>query len=134
MKSWIAPLLVLGVAVPAFADTTPQPGQWEYSIKMEMPGMPFSMPPVSVKQCLTEADAKSGAVYKDQKNDCKVENLKQSAGKVSYDVSCAGEHPVKGHYDFTYTPTSLNGVGTMDMQGQSMRHTMSGKYLGPCSQ
>ncbi|MEQ1438999.1 DUF3617 domain-containing protein [Fontimonas sp. SYSU GA230001] len=132
MKRWLASLLALTFGAPALADTTPQPGQWEYSIKMEMPGMPFAMPPMSVKQCLTETDAKRGAVYTDQKSDCKVENLKQSGGKVSYDVVCTGEHAVKGHYEFTVTPTSLDGVGTMDVQGQTMRHVMSGKYLGPC--
>jgi len=62
-----------------------------------------------------------------------ISNMKRSAGKVGYDVACTGEHAMTGHYDFTMTPTSMTGVGTMNMEGgQTMKQNMSAKRVGDC--
>jgi len=110
-----------------------QPGMWEYSIKTEMPGMPFAMPAVTTQQCLKPEDAKQGAIYKEEKSECKLENLKQAGNKTSYDVVCTGDHPTKAHYDFTVSAAAMEGKGTMDMGGgQSMTQNFTGKRVGDC--
>src|SRR2546427_370880 len=76
-----------------------KPGEWSYSMKTEMPGMPFAMPAMTFKHCVTQEDADKGDAYrnsKEQQGDCKTENLKQGKGSASYDVVCTGKHPMNG--------------------------------------
>jgi hypothetical protein len=130
--------MALGLlALPALAadKNSPQPGLWEYTMKMEMPGMPFPMPPQTFQHCLTQADVDKGNLAQDpnQKSECQVQNLKQAAGKTSYDVVCTGDHPTQGHYDFTATAATLTGVGTLDLGGgQSMKQNLTAKRAGDC--
>ena len=127
--------LICLAVLPAAAGTDGmQPGMWEYNIKMEMPGMPFAMPPVVTQQCLTQQDVDKGQAYRDQnqKGECQMSNLKQSAGKISYDIACTGKQPATGHFDFNTTASALNGVGTMDMSGQKMKQTFAAKRVGDC--
>lgn len=130
--------LVLGCVAGAAAaadGNAMQPGQWEYKVKMEMPGMPMAMPAQTFSQCLTQKDVESGAVAQDskQKSDCEVKNLKQSGGSVSYDIVCKGKQPMTGHADFTVSANTLVGAMTMDMDGQAMKQNFSAKRLGDCA-
>jgi len=131
---WIFGALGLLAATPLIAADAMQPGMYEYTMKMEMPGMPFAMPPQTFQRCMTQKDVDQGdyASNPREKSDCEISNMKRAAGKVSYDVACKGERPMKGHYDFTMTQTSMTGVGTMDMEGQSMKQNMSAKRVGDC--
>ena len=123
------------LSAAALAADGMQPGMWEYSMKMEMPGMPFAMPPQVFQRCMTQKDVDKGdyASNPREKSPCEISNMKRSAGKVAYDVACTGEHAMTGHYDFTITPTSMSGVGTMNMEGgQTMKQNMSARRVGDC--
>ena len=48
--------LMLAVAGSAFAANPQKPGKWNVKMQMEIPGMPFKMPPINVDVCLTEED------------------------------------------------------------------------------
>jgi len=131
---WTFVALGLLPAAVLAADNAMQPGMWEYQMKMEMPGMPMQMPPQTFQHCMTKQDVDKGEYGRNprDKSDCKVANMKRDPGKVSYDVVCTGEHAGKGHFDFTMTPTTLTGGGTMDMEGHSMKQTFSAKRVGDC--
>lgn len=85
-------LLVLAVIPPltAYADNPAmKSGLWEYTMKMEMPGMPGAMPPTVTQRCLTQTEIDRGDQFgKDKQDDCKIQNLKQSATRASYDLAC----------------------------------------------
>jgi hypothetical protein len=135
MPPWGFAWLVVSGSVLAGASPM-QPGQWDYSIKTEMPGVPFPMPPISYSHCLTADDVSKGSVASDpnQKGDCKTQNLKQAGSRISYDFVCTGEHPVKGHYEFDVTATTLAGTGSMDLGGgQQMTQKLSAKRKGDCA-
>ena len=113
-----------------------QPGMWEYTLKMEMAGMPVAMPPQVFQRCMTQKDVDQGdyASNPREQSKCEIKNMKQEPGKVSYDVACKGEHAVTGHYEFTMTPTSMTGGGTMNLAGgQTMKQNMSAKRVGDCT-
>ncbi len=131
----IAAVLTSGLAAHAAnaaEQSTMKPGQWEYSMTMEMSGMPVAMPPTTYTHCLTQADLDKGTQYEagDQK-ECEVKNLKHSASGASYDMVC--RNGSTGHYDFTVTATSMQGEGTMTVQGQEMKTDFSAKRTGDCT-
>ncbi len=59
-------------ALPA-AELDLKPGEWEIQVKMQMPGMPFPMPPATVKQCLTPDEPAPNPKVENQ--ECAVEDL-----------------------------------------------------------
>jgi uncharacterized protein DUF3617 len=90
------------------------------------------MPPTTYKHCLTQADLDKGAQYEagDQK-ECEIKNLKHSASGASYDMVC--KNGSTGHYDFTVTDTSMQGKGSMTVNGQEMKTDFSAKRTGDCT-
>lgn len=125
-------LLALMVLIPLAAQAeqpTMKPGKWEYNMKMDIPGMPFAMPPVKTQRCLKQDEIDRGDQYsKDDK--CKVTNLKQDASSASYDVAC--KDGAKGHYDFKYGPDSMTGTGVTETEGQKITSQFTAKRLGDC--
>jgi hypothetical protein len=137
MKTSVIAALALGaVAMCSSAVGAMKPGQWDYTMKTEMPGMPFTPPPVNYSKCVTQDDVENGKAYQQQQDkrhsDCKVENMKQNKGTVSYDISCAGKHPATGHYDFTYGNDSMTGKGTMNAEGHTVNTSFEAKRSGDC--
>ena len=64
---------VLALAIPAVAADNPvKPGKWQWSMQMDIPGMPFKMPPIKMTHCVTEEDAKSAIPQNQKDKDCKV--------------------------------------------------------------
>ena len=124
--------LILALGLPAFADDTPsvKPGKWQWTMQMDIPGMPFKMPPVKVTHCVTPEDAKS-AVPSDQNKDCKVSDVKVSGNTYSWSVDCP-KQKMKGTGEVTYTGDSMTGQMNMDMDGQASTMKYSGKWLGNC--
>jgi hypothetical protein len=127
--------LLIAAACGATAEAQEQmkPGQWEYSTRMEMPGMPMALPPTVVQHCLKAEDV---AAYRNFQPEnpgaCEMRNLKTSGNTVTYDMECKGEHAVSGRYEFTTTASSMQGSGTMQMQGQQMTMKLSARRLGDC--
>lgn len=133
-------ILTVTAALPVTAGTDKmQPGLWEYSTKMEMPGMP-PMPPMVAKQCMTQQDLDKKQTSSDesQKNlekekiECQTKNLMESPGKVSYDLVCTGKHAQSQHIDIKIAANAMEMVNTMDMGGQKMKTTTTGKRVGDC--
>lgn len=130
----MATLLVTAMLPGLASAADMKPGLWEYTSKMEMPGMPFAMPPQASRQCLTQADVDKGKVGADpagqQQNGCQVKNFKQSGNKLSYDVACEGS---TSHAEFTTTATTMEGITMTDAgDGQKMTMRMTGKRIGEC--
>lgn len=127
-------VLVLAIAAPAAlaADPNPvKPGKWQWTMQMEIPGMPFKMPPVKFTHCVTEEDAKS-AIPQDQKNkDCKLIDHKIDGNTITWTVECP-KQKMKGEGEITYDGDSMTGVMKMDADGQEMTTKYTGKYLGAC--
>lgn len=114
------------------ADSRMQPGMYDYTMKMEMPGMPFAMPPQKYQHCLTQTDVDKGKQYENQQHkDCEVKNLKQSSGSASFDMVC--KDGTTGKADYTFTADGMTGKTVMTMKdGQSMTMNMASKRTGDC--
>lgn len=145
MKKFLAAAIACAFALPAFAQDNPfkgkvKEGQWEYTMKMQMAGMPgggMTMP--AFQQCITKAQLEQGAIgQKDGKmpEGCSLKNLKQSGNTASYTMECTREPKMVSDVSVTFSGDSfaMKQNTTMDQGGQKMQmvNDMTGKYLGPC--
>jgi hypothetical protein len=121
-------------AVSAFAADSPQkPGKWQMKMEMEMPGMPFKVPPVTTEVCVTEEDLKDPqkSVPNDPKSNCKVGDYKVDGNTVSWTFECPDQQ-MKGSGEATYDDATFSGWTKMTIGDQEMKTKYSGKWLGAC--
>src|SRR5688572_3697622 len=89
-------------------------GQYEYTIKMNIPGAPANMPTQTMQRCLTAKDVAGDAAFQQPPppdSDCKMSDMKQSGNQFSYKVACTKPQKLDGTVKGTH---SGNGM-TMDM-------------------
>jgi hypothetical protein len=125
-------ILVLAT-VPAVAVAAGmKPGNYEYTTKMEMPGMPFAMPAMTMKHCLKQEDIDKNRQYNsDQNKDCEVKNLKQAGSKTTFDLAC--KDGTTGNAEYNVTDSGMTGKTVMKTgDGQNMTMNMTAKRLGDC--
>jgi hypothetical protein len=89
-KLFLGLFLVFASLTFVYAAVNMQEGEWETTmeVKMDMPGMPYPMQPMSFKtsNCLTKEDLVPHTAQKDQ--NCKVLEQKVKGDKVSWKVKC----------------------------------------------
>jgi Protein of unknown function (DUF3617) len=143
MKRNIACLAVAASALLALplaaAAATLTPGLYEYTIKMNMPGMPANAPamPAQVMQhCLTAKDIGSkgyGTPPKD--SDCQIQDMNESGGQFSYKISCTKPQKMDGTVKGSATATSMTMDTTMSMGSHgTMTQSTTAKRIGDCKQ
>jgi hypothetical protein len=141
MRIILSSLLVCGAAatVVLAAQNPMRPGNWETTMKMEMPGMPAGagMPPMKSTQCITAAELTKdpatglprGAAG--QKN-CTVSDYKATGNVVSWKMACTGQMAMTGTGELTFKGDSYEGVMKMSMAQGEMTMHMAGKRAGDC--
>ena len=125
--------LLLAAVIPtlALAGGGMKPGNYEYTTKMEMPGMPFAMPAQTFQHCVTQEDVDKGKQYNDQQNkDCETKNMKQSPGKASFDLAC--KDGTTGTAEYTFTDSAMTGKTVMRKDGHDMTMNVSSRRTGDC--
>lgn len=124
----------------ALAAVNMQEGNWEMTIKVKLEGLPFSMPPMTVKstQCITKKDLVPSTASKDQK--CTISEQRESGSTVSWKVTCTekdGSASV-GEGTVTYSGNTFKGsikTTTKDKHGKvesTSTSELSGKRKGDC--
>lgn len=148
-----AALLVPGAALAAHGKV----GLWEFTTKMDMPGMPqmpdiSTMPPavqarmkamhmgtaagggMKVQHCMTAAEVNQDKPYMGHK-ECTMTNTKTSAHSFSADMTCSGHFKGTGHMQVTYN-SDEHYKGEMTMAGttqegqpMNMHSVFEGKWV-----
>jgi len=118
------------------ADVDMQPGLWEISTKMEMPGMPMQMPARKHRQCLTRQKMEPNAQGQETEN-CKITDRKISGNTVSWVIQCRGENAMRAVGKMTYHGDTLEGTITIkasdpEMGEMNMVNRISGRRIGEC--
>jgi hypothetical protein len=115
------------------ADINMQPGLWEQTTRVEMPGM--SMPETKTTYCLKKEDL----VPKNTgQPGCKVTNVRQSGNVVTWETICEqGSTRSSGQGKVTYSGTTSKGVMNFTVEDSSMppmkmRYTFSSRRVGEC--
>lgn len=134
MKKYLTLFLFL-TSFPMSSSVYSAPGEfWEITSTMEMPDMPMAIPPQTIKVCMPK-DHNLDFKKMNQDKDCKITNLKRSANKASFDITCNHDGEImKGTAEYT-----LHGdteEGTSHFTGKSHGHDMNmtqksqGKLVG----
>ena len=117
----------------SFAGSLFNEGLWKITSKMEIPGMPVPMPPITYTQCLTDQDLVPNQSQSGQ--ECRMKNVKTKGNTVSWEMVCDSQQgEVKSSGKITYKGDRFDGVVMMDMPGQGeMKMTMTGQRIGKCN-
>lgn len=116
-------------------------GKWEITttMKMQMPGMPFNMPPRTTKhtQCITKENMLP-ETKQNSEEECKMKNRKIKGNTITWVIECKGpEGTTRGEGKITYKGDTFKGIMKMKMEGGEMSgmelvHHMNGRWIGDC--
>ena len=115
-------------------------GNWQVTMETQMPGMPTGMPPTTMTQCISKAEAADPTKMVPQgqgrgaMSNCKATDYKASGNTVTWSVQCDGPNPVAAEGEFVYSGDTYASTMKMNM-GRSGVMTMktNGKRLGDCT-
>jgi hypothetical protein len=130
-------LLILGLAWSALAQSSSpmREGNWEVSVKMNIPGME-GVPPMKQTQCITAAMVKdpASAIPKGPGGgDCKVTDYKLLGNTATYKMTCT-QPPMTMTGEMKYASAdAYTGTITVDMGGQAMAMSIDAKRIGDCA-
>lgn len=123
-----APLLgLLLLAAPAAAAE--RGTWWEMTSEMEMVGMPFAMPPTTVKVCQPDGDWQKPPQDK-QEGNCQVKDLKRSGETMRWKMVCTGKEAMEGDGELTRSGDTFSGRTRIKSAHGDMTVKMRGKKLG----
>ncbi|MFH1675123.1 MAG: DUF3617 family protein [Pseudomonadota bacterium] len=134
-KLFVASVVLFATISISFAGSVPnmQEGMWEITSKVEMPGMPMEMPPVTYTQCLTKEDLVPQSSQPGQ--ECKITQTKVTGNTVTWTMQCKGQGgTMTGTGSVTYSGNSFKGTIKMTMPESNMEMTchISGHRIGDC--
>jgi hypothetical protein len=126
-----------------------QPGQWETIVqitRMEIPNMPQgaappTMPPTTVRSCLTEEQARQPSANfltgSGENGGCTSENFTMAGGRISGTVQCNSQGTqVRSTMDGRYSPTTYELTMQSQTQAQGMNMEMDARItarrIGDC--
>jgi hypothetical protein len=131
-KIVIAIMSTLIMPVTIFAADTMREGNWEMITTMDMPGMPFKMPPTRMEHCFTKEDVKDQKKTISTDKNCTVTDLKQSGNKVTWKMKCTGKSAGTFSGETVFREDAYDSTMKMDSQGQTMNMQVKAKRLGAC--
>lgn len=131
-------VMVLGLllfSVPVWALNF-EPGMYEITSTVEMPGMPAGMLPTQTSaQCMTEQDP---VPRKDSgEQDCEITDMKKSKNTVTWKMTCNQQgQKMTSHGQMKYSGDSFTGtfISNIESRGGNMTITtrVSGQRIGDC--
>ncbi|MCP4720220.1 MAG: DUF3617 family protein [Desulfobacteraceae bacterium] len=111
------------------------PGKYEIITKVEMPGMPLTVPPQTTIECMTEQDL---IIKNDIPNqDCEIKDVKEVGNTIFWKMKCTQEgQTMESSGRIDYAGNSFKGTIIMNMGTQAgnmtATTTIEGKRIGKC--
>jgi len=129
----LASALLAAFCLPAAAQEKDE--LWDITMKMEMAGMPMSMPARTSRMCV-EKGAKDES-YVPQQSDCRNVESKRTGNKYTFKTVCDGKNKMTSTGEITFGDGTYEGrmkmTGMMEGQPMDMTQTYSGKRVGTCT-
>lgn len=129
---------MLLAAASLAADPALQPGLYQVEVRIALPNVAYTAPPIVLTRCIEPDDLVSGqafAVLSDNPlRQCAMADYQASASAVRYRIECAGPNRGSASAAFDIRPSSYRGVISMNMGGKNMTlsETQTGTRIGAC--
>jgi hypothetical protein len=134
IRSTVLLLMGLSWTVLAQGASPMREGNWEVSMKFNMPGMEGA-PPMKQTQCVTSAMLKdpSSAMPSGPGSDCKISDYKLVGNVATYKLACTQPAAINAVGELRYVGTdAYTGTLTIDLGGQNMVMGLDAKRVGDC--
>ena len=132
---------LLALAVAAVLSPGPQAiaqgsdDQYDLTIRMEIPGMPMAMPPMSQRLCVRKGANDSD--YVPQRENCRISDAVRAGSRLTFKMTCTGTDAMSGTGDFVFSATGYDGQmrlrGKMDGQDMNMTQHIAARRSGACT-
>lgn len=127
-------LAMLITAIPAWCLDL-NPGKYEITVNVDMPGMPQGMPPQTMTQCLDKQNPVPNANPDSQ--GCTVTDMKTKGNSITYTMTCNQQGmTIKSTGRMTYNGDTFEGDSQTNMGSQAGGMTITtvikGKRIGTC--
>jgi hypothetical protein len=109
-----------------------EPGKYEITAKVEMPGMPGGMPPQTMTQCLNEQNPVPDSSADSQ--GCKITDMKTRGNTVTYTMECIREGmktKITGEMTYSFEGTTQMSMGPT-AGNMTVTTVIKGKRIGEC--
>ena len=128
----LASFILMGLSTGAVAGgVNLNPGMWEWTATVEIPGMPMQVPPSTYSACFTAEDV----VPRDDKmgQNCETVDVQTNGDTVSWKMTCTSPQGVTtSQGKMTYNGDTAVGESKVNTQGMQMTSKTTGRRLGPC--
>ncbi len=124
--------LALALAAPGAvqAGGRVQPGRWEVTATVELPGVASPAPTTQV-ECLSQQDVDADPAPGLEQGACRVTDVVRSGDRVTWKLDCGPAG--KGGGEVVYeSPTAYSGWMTLESGGAVVRTTLHARRLGGC--
>jgi len=122
-------------AAPAIVRAQGADDLYEVTVKMEMAGMPMSMPAMTQRRCVKKGSGDGDLVPR--QDNCRVTDARRAGNRLTFAMACTGRDAMSGTGDFTFTGDGYTGQirmkGTMEGTDVAMTQTVTGRRVGGCT-
>ena len=129
----VATALAFALAAPLAASAQGKDDLWEISSKMEMPGMPMSMPAQTNRVCIGKN--RKDEDFVPRQGDCRMVESNRVGNKLTYKMECAGNAPATVDGTITFGNNVYDGQMRMTLKQtkDAMNITFNGKRVADCA-
>ena len=125
--------LALAATVAVVAADEMREGLWEMTTTMEMPGVPYKMPPTVIKHCYSKEDVKDRKkVVASDNKDCTVSDMKTTGNKVTWKMKCTGQNAATMTGEMIMGKDSYTSTMKMQSKETNMTTKVKAKRIGSC--
>lgn len=129
------------VFTPCFAADM-SPGLWEITVESRVAAMPdFAPAPVTLKQCLTEADTRDpgkllGGMANPGATDCTYTDKSYAGNSFRFSMQCAGSYSLQSRGEVSFSADAMSGFinARANLGGEKIEFSnkVSARRLGGC--
>jgi hypothetical protein len=134
----IAPLLAAAALALLAASGARAQGNddlYDVTVRMEMPGMPMTMPAVNQRVCVRKGGSDTDIVPRQE--NCRVTDGRRAGNRLTFTMVCTGREPMTGAGEFTLAADGYDGrirfTSRVDGQDMEMMQSIAGKRVGACA-
>ncbi len=137
MRALIPALFAAALAPAAYAAPTMQPGLWEITTEVTVPGHPGPIPPMRVEQCFTAEQLAKTEHPLPQMQGCTLDDSRRDGDITRWRMHCDNKQGrMSAQGEIRYGPNAYSGgasfTQTVDGKPMTLTHRYQAKRVGVC--